>query len=441
MARTQANINGSHSAIMGDGFLDSYNTLHDAAMDGVSCTVCHQIIDRGLGQDATFSGQFAIDHRTESPDRVIYGPYIDPVAEMMTSFVGFTPVYGEHLSRSALCATCHTLFTPYVDADGEIQGTFPEQTPYLEWLISDFGSDGDQYTECQECHMPTIKDAVLIANRPISEDLPKRGPFSQHHFVGGNATMIKVLRDNAEELGVTAFDQALEATLDRVLDQLQSNTANLEIQSVGIDGDNLVLEIQILPLTGHKFPSGYPSRRVWLHVVIQDDEGSIVFESGAPATDGSIVGCDADTDAGLFEPHYDHITSSDQVQIYETIMVNTDNEVTYTLLRAAGYIKDNRLLPAGFSNENASNDIAVQGAAQDDPNFVGGSDHVTYAIALQDTTGSFKITVELFYQSLSFRTLQDIFSIDTPEVDQFEAVYAGIDKTPVAISIVHAQLP
>jgi hypothetical protein len=41
-----------------------------------------------------------------------------------------------------------------------------------------------------------------------------------------------------------------------------------------------------------------------------------------------------------YEPHYDVITKPGQVQIYEGIMLNTDNEVTYTLLRAAKYVKD-----------------------------------------------------------------------------------------------------
>ena len=69
------------------------------------------------------------------------------------------------------------------------------------------------------------------------------------------------------------------------------------------------------------------------------------------------VGVDADADRATFEPHYDLITSPDQVQVYEAIMGNNLNEVTYTLLRGADYLKDNRLLPQGFDKATAPSDV------------------------------------------------------------------------------------
>ena len=73
-------------------------------------------------------------------------------------------------------------------------------------------------------------------------------------------------------------------------------------------------------LGGHKLPTAYPSRRAWLHVVVRDASGAVVFESGAMNPDGSIQGNDNDADAAKFEPHYDEIRSADQVQIYESII-------------------------------------------------------------------------------------------------------------------------
>ena len=62
--------------------------------------------------------------------------------------------------------------------------------------------------------------------------------------------------------------------------------------------------------------------------------GAVLFESGALRPDGAIVGNDNDADATRFEPHYDEIRSPDQVQIYESIMVDQRGRVTTGLLRA-----------------------------------------------------------------------------------------------------------
>ena len=56
-------------------------------------------------------------------------------------------------------------------------------------------------------------------------------------------------------------------------------------------------------------------------------------------------------------------------------MLNDEGQVTYTLLRAYEYAKDNRLLPAGFKKNSAIADIGVYGAAAGDSDFTGGSDH------------------------------------------------------------------
>ena len=62
-------------------------------------------------------------------------------------------------------------------------------------------------------------------------------------------------------------------------------------------------------LTGHKFPTGYPARRTWLHVTVHDRQGRAVFESGAITEAGLIQGNDNDADPLKYEPHYDQITN------------------------------------------------------------------------------------------------------------------------------------
>ncbi|MBU0730789.1 MAG: cytochrome c family protein, partial [Proteobacteria bacterium] len=75
-------------------YLDRNSKLHEAAQDGVSCSLCHQIQDKGLGTEETFSGKFTTDMKTPAPDRKIFGPYRDPIRDTMKVSVGFDPAYG-----------------------------------------------------------------------------------------------------------------------------------------------------------------------------------------------------------------------------------------------------------------------------------------------------------------------------------------------------------
>ena len=80
-----------------------------------------------------------IDTDLVAPDRPAFGPYADPEQDTMRGASGYTPQLGAQTQSADLCAACHTLFTPTLDATGAVVGTFPEQTPYLEWQHSSFG--------------------------------------------------------------------------------------------------------------------------------------------------------------------------------------------------------------------------------------------------------------------------------------------------------------
>lgn len=437
MARYQQLANGGTKDgiyVLDTGFLDPNHTLHEAAMDGVSCTLCHQITAGNLGTEDSFTGQYIIDTTTFSPDRVLFGPYVRPRLNPMQRNAGFLPTDhtsdGAQLADSAHCGSCHTLYTPALDADGGYLKEFPEQTTYLEWEHSGFNKT------CQDCHLPDAEGSVAISNRP--RRLAARSPFGQHHYVGGNSFMVNLLKNNAEVLGVTADDPHFDATILRTQDQLQMDTANVTAEaSLAGTGDRLKVFVNVENLAGHKFPSGLPSRRAWLHVTVADVGGKIVFESGKPLTDGSIAGNDADTNLANFEPHYDTISASDQVQIYEPVMLNSDGAVTYTLLRAYQYTKDNRLLPAGFDKGSAAEDIRVYGSAKDDDNFTGGSDQILYDVDVSGAQeGQLTVTVELLFQTLSYPFVADLAKTSTPLVQSFMGLYDPADNVPEVVAVI-----
>lgn len=428
MGKTQAITDGMPVAALDDGFYNPDHPMHPAAIDGVSCTLCHQVREENLGQAESFSGGYSVDTSTNAPDRLVFGPYEQPVAEQMQGMSGFTPTYSAHMGTSEHCGTCHNLYTPYVDSQGNVAGEFPEQTPYTEWQHSQFGVEN---TSCQSCHMPEAQGSVVISIIP--GNLDARQPFYQHFFVGGNAFMTKMLSDWGAELGVTADPVHFEGTRTRVIDQIQKQTAQLSLESITLEDDTLTAKLQVTALTGHKFPTSFPTRRAWLHVILSDGAGAVIFQSGQPNEDGTITGNAADASLTAYEPHYDIITQQDQVQIYEPIMGDSDGKVTYTLLRAGQYLKDNRLLPAGAVKAQLPPDIAVYGQAISDENFIDGSDQVTYQVDVSDAQGPFTLNAELLYQPVSFSFIQDLLIDQTLLTQRFSEFYSSADKTPLLV--------
>jgi hypothetical protein len=431
MAETEAAAEGRPVVAQADGFFSPANPLHPAAIDGVSCTLCHQIRDVNFGKMESFSGGYVIDTSTNPPDRPIFGPYERPVARVMQVSTGFDPMYGAQMVSAEHCATCHNLYTPYVDAEGNILGEFAEQTPFTEWENSSFGASG---ASCQGCHLPQAQGGVVISIAPAN--LAPRRPFYQHFFVGGNAFMLKILRDWGGELEVTADPVHFESTMGRVTDQVGQRAAALTLKSLEVRDDRLEAQMQVFPLTGHKFPTSFPSRRTWLHVTVTDGAGKVLFESGKPSADGTIAGNAADSDRTRFEPHYDVISRPDQVQIYEPIMGDNEGNVTYTLLRAAKYLKDNRLLPAGADKAKLPAEVAVYGEAASDANFQGGGDLVTYLVDVEEAIGPFTLSAELLYEPLSYQFVQDLLTDNTPLTDRFGGYYAETDKSPLRVAVV-----
>ena len=212
----------------------------------------------------------------------------------------------------------------------------------------------------------------------------------------------------------------------------------MTIRKVNVTSGKLEADILVENLTGHKLPTAFPSRRAWLHIVIRDHNGQTVFESGALNPDGSIKGNVNDIDGSRFEPHFREIASADQVEIYEPILRDQDGRVTTGLAAAVGYLKDNRLLPAGFNKRNAGKDIAVIGDAADDPNFTDAGDSVHYSVALGNAQRPFQIDAELLYQPIGFRWAHNLAGYDAPETKRMVGYYDSMPST-TAVILAHAQ--
>ena len=423
IARYQAKLQGRLGEVFAHLPFDNDPKKNAAAEDGVSCSVCHQIGKEKLGMRESFNGGFVVDAPQSKNDHPEYGPFVIDNGRahiMQTSTGGFRPTEADHIHDSALCATCHTLYTTSLSSGGKEIGTFPEQMPYLEWLHSDY----PRRLSCQGCHMPEVQgDAPITAVLGVL-----RQGVRQHTFVGANFFVLKVLNRYRADLSVTAMPVELNAEADRTIEFLQSQAARVTIRKVDVLASQLSVDVFVENLTGHKLPTAFPSRRAWLHLVVRDVNRRTVFESGALNPDGSIQGNSNDADPLRFEPHYREIKSSDEVQIYEPILKDENGKVTTGLALGVGYLKDNRLLPAGFQKQTADKDIAVVGNAADDPNFTDAGDLVRYSVPLGDAQGPFHIDAELWYQPIGFRWAHNLISFQAEETRRLIGYYESMSS-------------
>jgi hypothetical protein len=405
---------------------------HRLASDGVSCTVCHQVSNEKLGTRESFNGGFVLQPTPAGGIRKLFGPFsIDAGrTRIMQSVTGFEQLEAQHIRQSELCASCHTLFTQALGPDGRVVGSLPEQMNFQEWQHSAYS---DEQRSCQSCHMPVVQGPARISS--VLGD-PREG-LARHLFVGGNFFMVRMLNRYRTDLGVNALPSELEATAKATVRQLEEDTATISIEQATQLADRLTVDVDVRNLAGHKMPTGYPSRRSWLHFTVRDSSGGIVFESGAVTETGVIQGNDNDIDPTKFEPHYDEIRRPDEVQIYEPILGDGGNVPTTGLLQATHYLKDNRLLPRGFDKASADQDIAVHGGAVQDANFIGGSDRVRYLIAIPAGRGPFQIEAELRYQPIGFRWAHNLERYDAPEPRRFVSFFESMASSS-SIVLAHA---
>jgi len=395
------------------------------ALDGVACGACHQIKDTLIGK--RFSGTMIYD-----TTKTVYGPYGNPFAGPMQSFIGFDVVYGEHISKAGLCAGCHTLITETVDLIGNFTGDhFVEQATYHEWVNSTYNTLDKT---CQDCHIPQINENVVIAAN--FQFLAPRRPYGKHHMVGGNSFMLKLMQDNISALGITAPSYLFDTTINRTNRYLRDSTLNGTLTEINRTADTVFYDLSLVNKAGHKFPSGYPARIAYVEFVVMDATGDTLFKSGVTDSDFNIKNRNTD-----YEPHYNLINDEQKVQIYEMVMGDVNNNPTTVLERAKAPIKDNRLTPLGFTTTHYAYDTTlIAGSALTDPDFNKsgvvegtGADIVHYHIPLNGYTGALNTSMRVYYQAVPRRWLDEMFALTSTEIDLFKNMFNAADHTPVLV--------
>jgi hypothetical protein len=412
------------------GLVDLYQDT--IGLDGVNCQVCHaQSPVSALGN--LHSGALAYD---TNQIRVAYGPYEFAFAPPMHNFVGITPRYGEHINDSGLCAGCHTLITNTADLNGEETGdTFVEQATYHEWLNSKYD---EQHTNvsCQSCHIPSLADEIIISAN--YQFLTPKFPYGIHEMAGANTMMLKLMKENRDKLGINATEANFDSTIAATFRMLKQKSVDVTLTIGDLQGDTAYFDLKIVNKAGHKFPSGYPARRAWVEFEVKNEVGVTVFHSGKQNADHSLVGENAS-----FEPHFNVINQENQVQIYELVTGDVNDNYTSVLERGKSALKDNRLVPQGFSiNDEVYDTTKIVGHALSDIDFNhnelgeegNGADILHFHLPNNNYKGRLSVQARVWYQSISPKFVNPMFDYSSPEIDSFKLMFEEQDNAPVLVA-------
>jgi hypothetical protein len=401
----------------------------------------------------------------DNPDADPNKPHLEQVTYLEWLNSGYQNEVGTN-SKAQTCQNCH-MPTKYSNSAGTLN------IPVIRQPIA-FIED-TQYPQTGN-RLPDEKIRVRFRDEG----------FARHQFQGMNVTLLQLFRQfmaphksNGSNilanvvLGVRQNDYMsglddLATSIDAFVQQAQNSTAEVSVTEPAIADQKLVADVKVTNKTGHRMPSGVGFRRAFLELrVVDNDTGKTVWCSGCtnelgvimngadttqrlaselfdvyndgtkPATLGYPAACSKPV-AGVSPQYYQRhffwdpkqntgsaITRQDQVQIYEELNLNIQCAMTTSFLRRDYQLKDNRLLPLGWTSTGPLNadktpyipadylhetfPVSVGG----DPSYADGSGAsvVRYEIPLSAFTArNVSITATLFYQSIPPYFLNDRFS-------------------------------
>jgi hypothetical protein len=184
---------------------------------------------------------------------------------------------------------------------------------------------------------------------------------------------------------------------------------------------------------------------VWIQLTVKNANNQIIFDSGKPDASGTIStdakrlepACLAiekpqDFDSSdCYEPHRDVITDDSQIAIYETVLADTNGNITHVLLHADTYLKENRIPPQGFTNSQATSiePQMIPAGVTGDADFNAlnnqegsGSDTVHYQVGVAGQTGPFRVEAKLHYQAIQPSFVNSLHA-DAGRVNRFKVMY------------------
>ncbi|MBL8878003.1 MAG: hypothetical protein JNG88_02695 [Phycisphaerales bacterium] len=350
------------SIVSGHADNPSGGSLSAYDRDGVSCHLCHSMIDPIQRADQPPVDQLTLSQLEQIPG--FYGNamfVLDNAGRRRGPYLDATPPHyaleSSFMRSSNMCGTCHDVGNVCVTRqnDGSYRyneldaasptsdphGQFPLERTYTEWLLSAFANGGVDMggrfggngptvvSSCQDCHMPrTTAQGCFFG--------PTRDDLARHDFSGSADWVLEII--GIYYANDPAVDQVqLAAGRQRAVSMLQ-RAATVEITQFGG-----VIRTRVYNETGHKLPTGHiEGRRAWVNVKFFGAGGELLREFGH---------YDAET-AELDETSTDIYEMVIGLSEFASQVTGLPPGPTTHMSLADIIVKDNRIPPRGFDISN-----------------------------------------------------------------------------------------
>ena len=219
-------------------FTHEYDLNAELTSEGVTCDFCHSVMSVNL-DDAEYPFDVDLGLVKHGPNRK---------GDVKVHDVAYSKLHSE----ARFCASCHE-YNP---------NGVPVMSTYSEWKKSPYAEEGKP---CQYCHMPEITGE--ISNNVVSERGPK---IFSHDLAGGHS--------------VIQLKKALALKITRINRGKGRLTVDVSVTNIG---------------SGHRVPTGIPSRKLMLYCEVRTPGGGvykdkIVYEKAIFDEDGHELTSDAD---------------------------------------------------------------------------------------------------------------------------------------------------
>jgi hypothetical protein len=261
--------------------------------EGISCLSCHAVRQTDVRGNAQYT--------VTAPPRYIGEIEFDRTRGRGWRFVrdflirAYPDEHVTSLSKTMFkkpeyCAACHKQF---VDEEVNRVGWVQLQNQFDNWRMSHWArerKDPSKTVECRECHMPLVDSADPAAGDPSDYNRsPSDAKHRSHRFLGANQLMPTLMKLPGGEEQSRLIGEWLKGriAIPEIADKWRGpDTPAVSLQIVAPEtvrpGEPVTVRCVISSQkVGHDFPTGpLDIIQSWIELIVRDDQGRIVYETG-----------------------------------------------------------------------------------------------------------------------------------------------------------------